>query len=84
MKPVIILIGRGQLEQVIEDLQAGQKTMGTNTVVLVLSHERIEVRNGAFTMPPGATIYVGPIHTLGFTASSEEVQEQFGQRRAVN
>ncbi len=76
MKTVIILIGPGQLEELIEDLQDAQTSPKTRTVALVLSRQAVGVRNATLTFPPEARFYVGPIQTLGFRGSLQEIQRQ--------
>jgi len=76
MKTVIILIEPGQLEALIDDLEAGLATPDTNTIALVLSERMIQVHEGPFTFPPDANCYVGPIQTLGFRAPLKEIQKQ--------
>lgn len=54
MKTVIVLIEPGQLEALIDDLEAGLATPDTNTIALVLSERMIQVHEGPFTFPPDA------------------------------
>lgn len=84
MKTIIILIGPRQLEDLIQDLQAGEKSPETRTIVLILSEQAIHVRNGEFTFPEEANFYVGPIHTLGFRSTLDEIQKQLNERRSAN
>jgi len=84
MKTVIILIGPGQLEKLIEDLQAAQTSPETRTVALVLSRQTVGVRNATLTFPPEARCYVGPIRTLGFRGSLQEIERQLHGLDEIN
>ena len=84
MKTVIVLIGPSQLEALIGDLQAGLTTPETKTIALVLSEQAIQAHGGAFTFPQETKCYVGPIYTLGFKASLEEIQRQLHDRNIPN
>jgi hypothetical protein len=74
MKTVVILVGPRQVEQLIDDLKAGGMAPGTRTVALVLSDHLVEDPGGVFSFPREARIYVGPIHTLGFTGTVDEIR----------
>jgi hypothetical protein len=74
MTTVIILLGPGQAEQLVEDIKAGGMTPGTGTVALILSDRLTGGPGGVFTFPREAKVYVGPIHTVGFTGTVDEIQ----------
>lgn len=76
MITVIVLIEPGQLEALIDDLEAGLASPETHTIALVLSERAIQVRDGAFTFPQEANCYVGPIQTLGLRAPLAQIQKQ--------
>jgi hypothetical protein len=76
MKTVIVLIEPGQLEALIDDLEAGLASPGTNTIALVLSEKMLQADEGPFTFPQDANCYIGPIQTVGFRASLREIQKQ--------
>ncbi|MGQ0548116.1 MAG: hypothetical protein ACT4PY_00375 [Armatimonadota bacterium] len=84
IRDAAILIGPGQLERLIEDLQAAQTCPDTSTVALVLSTQTISVRNATLTFPPEARLYVGPIQTLGFRGSLQEIQRQLHGLDEIN
>ena len=84
MNTVVILIGPGQLAELIDDLQLARTSPDTRTIALVLSSQAVAVRNATLTFPPQARLYVGPIQTLGFTGSLQDIQGQLDGLDEVN
>jgi len=81
---VIILIGPGQLEDLIADLSAAQTSPETQTIALILSEEPIQAQTEGFILPREGSLYTGPIYTLGFSGSLEEIHRHFNNREKVN
>ena len=84
MKVVIVLMGPGQLEALIADLQAAQTSLETQTIALILSEEPIRTQRDGFTFPRESNLYTGPIYTLGLKRPLEEIHKDLSSRGQVN